>query len=119
MLVRSPRAASGRSGRARPGEGAESARLGVRGHDDLGQLRAVRLELGEQRGVGGVDDRDPGGRVTQYMTGVVAAGRGVERDQDAPAGGHREPGNHELGAIRHHDRDPVAGPDPGAEVAGE
>ena len=99
-------------GHAGPGVGAEPARLAVRGHDDFGQVGAGGLELGEQRGVRGVNHGDPGRRVAQHVTGVVAAGGRVERDQDAAAGGHGEPGHHELSPVRHHDRDPVARLDP-------
>ena len=97
-----------------PGVAAQAARLAGRGDDDLRQLRAVGLKRPEQVRVRRVHDGDPGRRVTQHVPGVVTAGRGIQRHQDAAAGGHRHPGDHELGPVRHHDGDPVAGPDAGA-----
>ena len=63
------------------------AGLAAGGHDDFRQVGAGGLEPGEQRGARALDDGDPGRRVTQHVTGVVAAGRRVERDEDAAAGG--------------------------------
>jgi len=51
------------------------------------------------------------------MPGVMAAGHGVERDEDATAGGDRKPGQHELGPVRHDDGDAVTRLDPRAQVA--
>ena len=53
------------------------------------------------------------------MAGIVLAGGGVERDHARPAGVDREPGDHELAAVLHHHRNPIARLEAACQVTGE
>ncbi len=97
----------------------EPARLAVTGYDEMFQIRATCMQVSEERLVFRVRDGDAGGRVAEDVPGVVAAQGRVERDEHAAGGDHRQPGDHELGPVGHHDRHLLARLDALLQVAGE